>query len=131
MASDHTEVTGMEQLVREDPVRGVPVAWLPGIGEAPTEFELTMRYNGREYHAYLAGTREAAARFGTFQRGERWAGWEVKVTDTPDPRGGGQSTGPFPTLEAAIVSALTAPMVIDYWNRQHEAERRQRERDGS
>lgn len=120
--SDRINVSGLAQLVREDPVRSVPQPWMPQLDSPRDELEFTMSYNGRQYHAYLAGTREAAARFGTFQTGGEWHGWEVKVTDMPDPRGGGQSTGPFPTLEAAIVSALTAPIVIDYYHQIHEKE---------
>ena len=39
--------------------------------------------------------------------GNDWDGWVVKVSSHPAGRGGGQTVGPLPTLEAAILSAVS------------------------
>jgi hypothetical protein len=122
---DTVEVSGLSAILTDDPRHARLRPWLPGDAQGLTAVELTLRYRGEVYYAHLAGDREAGERIGCTMGGE-WLGWMVKVTHTSEPRrGGGQSAGPVPDLETAILTALSCVYPLDA-----ERERRARELAG-
>jgi hypothetical protein len=125
--NDTVEIIGLSPLIQTSE-NGELRVWRPGRGGAlpePENFELLLRHEGQEYRAVMARTVQGIRLLGEedqaeLQRWEGWfrriPGWWVKVFrpggGSFDARDSGYSSAPYPTLEAAIVGALTIPPVI-------------------
>lgn len=113
-ADDSLQIFGLAAIIPEDRVHSGPGVWLPERVPGTERAVLTLRYRGRDYYAHLAGTAQEAEKLGVVTACTEWRGWAVLVTSSPNPRGGGQLIAPLPTLEAAVLAALSAVFVLDH-----------------
>jgi hypothetical protein len=125
---DAVVVQGLETIWPIDRYSGEPHVWLPnasGMQPEPEMLRLELQYQSQEYHASMMRTVDGARRLGVtdeaeLQRLEQWfkatPGWFVMVSGP----GGRHSSSPYPTLEAAIVGALSLPALL--WRRHHQTE---------
>jgi hypothetical protein len=125
---DAVEIVGFSAVLRTDPRTGKPKVWLPEY-PAPAELHLILRYRGQEYEADLAHTVEGRHRlgvYGTDEATDQGDSWTVRVQHHRPEWGGvvTQFIDPLPTLEAAIVAALSAPYVM--WEKQRDHSRQKR-----
>jgi hypothetical protein len=91
----------------------------------PEMLRLELQYQSHEYHAIMMRTVDGVRQLGEtdemeLQRFEQWfettPGWFVIVSG-PEGR---FSSSPYPTLEAAIIGALSIPALL--WRRHHPKE---------
>lgn len=125
---DAIAVQGLEAICPIDPYSGEPTVWRSSrhaMQPDPEILTLELRYHGQEYHANMMRTVDGARRLGEtdetdLQRLEQWfkttPGWFVLVSGP----GGRFSVSPYPTLEAAIIGALSIPALL--WRQQQKKE---------
>jgi hypothetical protein len=116
---DGIQVKGLETLWPADPHSGQPAPWrpnAPGMKPPPEGLRLVLQYHGETYEATMIRSEEGARWAGEkdeteLHKWKRWfehnVGWFVIVSG-PQRR---FSSSPYPTLEAAIVGALSLPRV--------------------
>jgi hypothetical protein len=116
------EIQGLDELWPTGSPSGHSQPWrpgAPGMRPEPEGLALTLRYRGEAYQVLLVRSVEGARTLGTEERElERLSrhfafspGWVVSVSG---PRGRHVSF-PYPTLEAAILGALSMPHML--WRR--------------
>jgi hypothetical protein len=125
---DTIAVQGLEAIRPIDPYSGEPRVWRPnsaGMQPEPEMLTLDLHYQNQKYHARLMRTVEGVRQLGEtnedeLQRFEQWfkttPGWFVIVSGP----GGQFSSSPYPTLEAAIIGALSIPELL--WRQQQKKE---------
>lgn len=113
-ADDALQIFGLAAIIPKDRVHSGPSLRLPERMPGIERAVLTLWYRDRAYPAHLAGTAEAAEKRDVITAGTQWRGWAVLVTSSPESRGGGQMIAPLPTLEAAVLAALSAVVVMDH-----------------
>lgn len=125
---DAIAVHGLEAIRPVDPYSGEPTVWRPnspGMQPEPAMLTLELRHQSQDYHARLMRTVEGVRRLGEtdeteLKRFEQWfkttPGWFVIVSGP----GGQFSSSPYPTLEAAIIGALSIPALL--WRQLQEKE---------
>jgi hypothetical protein len=118
---DGIEVVGLEALRGFDKYSGEPRHWVPRAGWAKPEPEglaLTLRYRGQEYHAMLLRSVEGARELDVEEHEmprlvaffEKNTGWIVRVWGSG--KGVQMVHLTYPTLEAAILGALSMPPLL-------------------
>lgn len=118
---DGIEVMGLEALRGFDPYSGEPRHWLPNAmwtKPEPEGLALTLRYRGQDYHAMLLRSVEGARELDVDEQEiprlvaffETNSGWLVRVWGTGE--GAQMIHFPYPTLEAAILGALSMPPLL-------------------
>jgi hypothetical protein len=121
MMDDGIEIVGLEALRGFDQYSGEPRHWLPHgpwTKPEPEGLALTLRYRGQEYHAMLLRSAEGAREIGVEESEmpglraffETQTGWLVRVWGTG--KGVQIIHFPYPTLEAAILGALSMPPLL-------------------
>jgi hypothetical protein len=125
---DAVAVQGLEAICPIDPYSGEPTVWRPSrhaMQPEPEMHTLELRYHSQEYHTHMMRTVDGARRLGEtdetdLQRLEQWfkttPGWFVLVSGP----GGRFSSSHYPTLEAAIIGALSIPALL--WRQQQKKE---------
>jgi hypothetical protein len=119
---DAIEVQGLEGLWPTASASGHPQPWrpgAPGMQPEPEGLALTLRYHGEAYQAILMRSVDGARQLGTEERelerlSQHFAfspGWVVSVSGPS----GRHVSFPYPTLEAAILGALSMPHMV--WRR--------------
>ena len=121
--SDGVEVQGLEGLWPTDPhggPRGIPCPWRPrgpGMKPEPEMLRLRLRYRGEEFTAVMARSAEGHRQIEELTEREQrdldafvtaTPGWWIRLTG----RRGGFFSAPYPTLEAAILGALSLPRCL-------------------
>ena len=117
---DSIEVTGLSAVLLPTPQGLPPIVWRPG-GPEPEALRLILRYRRCEYLVVMARTMDGARTVLEEQTEEEWQtlarhmamqpGWWVRLTGGSG-QCGSHFTSAYPTVEAAIVAALTLPPLM-------------------
>jgi hypothetical protein len=117
---DAVEVRGLSAVQRIDHYAAEPHVWRPiGPDEPePESLKLTLRYAGQEYEAIMARSIQGNKQLRLSDEViDAWTsnhtGWWVRVWRND----GSLFSAPYPTLEAAIVGALSIPALLHSRNR--------------
>lgn len=131
---DTVEVTGLSAILLRPPQGPPPIKWSAGDPE-PEALRLTLRYQHCEYEVVKARTMEGARAVLDAQTENEWhilanhmaanPGWWVRLIGTSE-ECPSLFSFTYPTVEAAIVGALTSPPLMT--ERRVERQRRERTR---